>query len=372
MSPKLLSSFDQDGVVLHGLPAEAYTSPDIFSLESSQLFERSWTFVGFANDLINVGDIRPINVAGTPLLLVRSFDQQIRVFHNVCRHRNLKLVEKSGNCKNSITCPYHRWTYDLEGRLKVAPYFGGDKNTLPEGFKLDDHGLHEVPCRLFHEWLFVNISGDAPSFESHIEPLKKHLESFNFDEFTLVASLEFGEIKSNWKLLMENFIEPYHVQFVHKTTTNQPLSDHYLILEGHCLGSAVDLTHEKQVQAKEDTLSASSRYLTLFPNFVLGLYYPDQIGVHLNQPLSAETTRQRRVIYIHKDSNQSTYKVERLRSLWDSVHREDHEICERLQEGRYSIVAEQGGVLSPHWEASVRKFQELVANSIRPALVNQL
>jgi len=254
----------------------------------------------------------------------------------------------------------------------VAPYFGCDKNTLPEGFKLDDHGLHEVPCRLFHEWLFVNISGNAPSFESHIEPLKKHLESFNFDEFTLVASLEFGEIKSNWKLLMENFIEPYHVQFVHKTTTNQPLSDHYLILEGHCLGSAVDLTHEKQVQAKEDTLSASSRYLTLFPNFVLGLYYPDQIGVHLNQPLSAETTRQRRVIYIHKDSNQSTYKVERLRSLWDSVHREDHEICERLQEGRYSIVAEQGGVLSPHWEASVRKFQELVANSIRPALVNQL
>jgi len=80
LSPKLLSSFDQDGVVLHGLPAEAYTSPDIFSLESSQLFERSWTFVGFANDLINVGDIRPINVAGTPLLLVRSFDQQIRVF----------------------------------------------------------------------------------------------------------------------------------------------------------------------------------------------------------------------------------------------------------------------------------------------------
>lgn len=371
LSPHLFSSFDQNGVVRHGLPSGAYTSPDFFTLEASQVFAKSWTFVGFAHDLANVGDVRPIRVAGTPLLLVRSADRKIRAFHNVCRHRNLKLVKEPRNCKSTITCPYHRWSYDLEGRLKAAPYFGGEKTALPEGCKLEDHGLHEVRCGQLHDWLFVNISGDAPSFESHTEPLRKQLESFNLDDFTAVASLEFGEVQTNWKLLMENFIEPYHVQFVHKTTTSQPLSDHYLVLEDHCLGSAVDLTPEQQLRAKADTLSVSSRYLTLFPNFVLGLYYPDQIGVHLNQPVSAETTRQRRMIYVHKDSDQSAEAVEQLSTLWDSVHREDHEMCERLQEGRHSTVAEQGGVLSPHWEASVRKFQELVADSMRPALANQ-
>ena len=164
---------------------------------------------------------------------------------------------------------------------------------------------------------------------------------------------------------MESFIEPYHVQFVHKTTTNQPLVDHYVISDGHCLGSAVDL---KQEQSKEGTLSVSSRYLTLFPNFVLGLYYPDQIGVHLNQPMSAETTFQRRVIYLHKDSDQSVEAVDKISRLWKSVHKEDHAMCERLQEGRHSDAARQGGFLSPYWESSVRNFQELVVNSIRPAL----
>ena len=101
---------------------------------------------------------------------------------------------------------------------------------------------------------------------------------------------------------------------------------------------------------------------------MLGVYLPDQIGVHLNRPISAGTTSQRRVIYQHKDSYQSAETVENIRQLWENVHKEDHDICERLQEGRHSEVAEQGGILSPHWESSVRKFQELVANSIRPAL----
>jgi choline monooxygenase len=200
--------------------------------------------------------------------------------------------------------------------------------------------------------------------------LRKQLAGIDLDDFVVVVSIEFGEIKTNWKLLMENFIEPYHVQFVHKNTTNQPLVDHYVVSDGHCLGSAVDLTSEQQEQAQEGTLSVSSRYLTLFPNFVLGVYYPDQIGVHLNQPVSAGITCQRRVIYQHKDSDQSTEAVEKISRLWESVHKEDHAMCERLQEGRHSDAAQQGGFLSPYWESSVRSFQELVADAIRPALNN--
>ena len=358
----MFSAFDEKGNVKHGLPSKVYTEDEFYELEAGQLFAKNWTFVGFAHDLDNVGDVMPVRAAEQPLFLVRSGKDKIRAFHNVCRHRNLKLVDKAHNCKKMISCPYHNWGYNLDGQLRAAPYFGGGKTELPEKFYLEDYGLHEVECCLFHDWLFVNIKGDTPSFESHIAPLRRQLADLNLNDFFVVASIEFGEIRTNWKLLMENFIEPYHVQFVHKTTTNQPLVDHYVISDGHCLGSAVDLTQE---QSKEGTLSVSSRYLTLFPNFVLGLYYPDQIGVHLNLPMSADTTLQRRVIYLHKDSDQSVEAVEKISRLWKSVHKEDHAMCVRLQEGRHSDGARQGGVLSPCWESSVRNFQELVAGSIR-------
>lgn len=368
LDKNLFSAFDKIRNIKHGLPSAAYTDIDFYEHEAKLLFAKSWTFVGFAHDLPDIGDVKPVEVGGQPLLLVRSSKNIIRAFHNVCRHRNLKLVDKAHNCKNLITCPYHKWSYNLDGELRAAPFFGGRKTELPQDFNFEDHGLIEVSCKLFHDWLFVNLNADASSFETFLSPLKKQLAGFDLNDFIMVANIEFDEIKTNWKLLMENFIEPYHVQFVHKTTTNQPLVDHYLISDGHCLGSAVDLSAEQQDKAEEGTLSVSSRYLTLFPNFVLGVYYPDQLGVHLNQPVSAGITRQRRVIYQHKDADQSSVAVAKIRNLWKSVHKEDHEICERLQQGRHSEVSEQGGFLSPHWESGVRQFQQLVADSMRPAL----
>ena len=366
------TAFDQASPVCHGLPAASYTCREFFELEETSLFAASWSFVGFAHQLANVGDVQPLTVAGKPVFLVRSEADKIRAFHNVCRHRNLKLIDQAGHCDSLITCPYHRWSYDFGGQLRLAPYFGGGKTGLPDGFDLANHGLYEIQCHTFHDWIFVNLDGQAESFDVFVEPLKRQLVGFEPEEFEAVATLEFGEVSTNWKLLMENFIEPYHVQYVHKTTTSQPLEDHYVVVDEHCLGSAIDLTAEQQAGAAVGTLGVSSRYLTLFPNFVLGLYYPDQIGVHLNRPVSENSTHQSRVIYLHRDSDQSRPAVEQLRQLWDSVHREDHEMCERLQAGRHSTVAEDGGVLSPHWEVSVRRFQELVADAVRPGLESKI
>ena len=105
-------------------------------------------------------------------------------------------------------------------------------------------------------------------------------------------------------------------------------------------------------------LAVSSRYLTLFPNFVIGFYQPDQIGVHLNCPTGPSTTRQRRLIYSISDHDIGDPEAMALRDLWYQVHKEDHAMCERLQQGRLSEVAASGGLLSPHWEDSVRRFQE--------------
>jgi len=155
---------------------------------------------------------------------------------------------------------------------------------------------------------------------------------------------------------------------VHKTTTKQPLKHHYTIVDGICLGSGVDVKEENK---DSNTLSVSSRYLSLFPNFIIGTYFPNQIGVYLNVPLSPGLTTQKRIIYTAEGQNMSEQEIELQKKIWWSVHKEDHEICERLQLGRSAPVSIKGGLLSPYWEKSVFAFQKLVVKSIMKSTKNK-
>ena len=355
------AAFMHDGDVRHGLPPIAYTAEAYWRLENATLFQNHWVFVGFVHEIARVGDVVPTTTAGMPIFLVRGEDGEIRAFHNICLHRCLKLVENPGNVGRRIRCPYHSWTYDLDGALRATPSFGGTGKHTPDGFD-SNLCLHPIRCEVWHDWIFVNLGDDAGNFVEFINPIAERLSDIDFDGVTAVATLDFGEIKTNWKFLMENFIEPYHVQFVHAQTTSQPLADHSPIVDGHCLGSAVDISRPVD---DGDTLAVDSRYLGLFPNFVLGRYFPDQLGVHLNIPVSAGCTHQRRVIYATEGKQFSPDEVEKLKILWRKVHAEDHEICTRLQLGRASAAAADGGWLSPHWEGGVRQFQELALAAVK-------
>lgn len=368
LDTSLFKEFDTPGAVAHGLPAFAYTSEEFLKLEYRSLFSSNWVLAGFAHDLVKPGDVRPVQIAGLPLMLVRDGSGDVRAFHNVCRHRNLKLVDQPGNCGKLIRCPYHSWSYDLGGALKNAPYFGGGAKALPPDFNYCDHGLMPVHCRVWHDWVFVNLSEKPEEFETWLAPLQRILGDTRVEEYRPVATFEFDDVACNWKLLMENFIEPYHVQFVHKTTTDQPLEDHYTLIEDHCLGCVVEVGEEKTASADFSALGVNSHFLTLFPSFILGTYQPDQLGVYLLEPFGAERTRQRRVIYTHQGSTYSDAEITQLRDLWHSVHLEDHEMCRRMQAGRHSPLAADGGVLSPHWENSVRRFQELIVEAVRPEI----
>ena len=369
-SRTFFDAFDAELPVSHGLPGEAYTSDHFLQAEFASLFRRHWVFVGFRHHLPKPGDVEPIEVAGLPLFLLHDESGDIVAFHNVCRHRNLKLVEEAGNCGKLIRCPYHSWSYDLCGALKNAPYFGGGLRDLPPGFDYADHGLHRVNCETWHDWVFVNLAADPMPFDEFIAPLRRQLGDVDVHDYVPVATLDFGEIACNWKLLMENFIEPYHVQFVHKTTTEQPLEDHHTVVDEHCVGSAVELSAEQVANAKAGALGVTSHYLTLFPMFIMGTYQPDQMGIYLHQPLAPDRTRQVRVIYTHRDSAYSADQIRGLETLWHSVHLEDHAMCQRMQQGRYSPLAADGGLLSPHWENSVRRFQEMIADAVRTELTD--
>ena len=109
----------------HGLPNECYTSKEYTLIERKKLFEDKWMVIGVASSLPNVGDAKPVDILGMPILLVRGKDKKIRVFHNVCSHRGLKLVTKPGNIKNVIRCPYHSWSYNFDGELVATPHIGG-------------------------------------------------------------------------------------------------------------------------------------------------------------------------------------------------------------------------------------------------------
>ncbi len=361
-----LEAFNEPGEVKRGLPPEAYTSEAFWADEKAHLFPQNWVLVGFAHEMANAGDAMPVNVGDSPVLLVRNRDGQINAFHNVCRHRCLKLVDEPMNVGRMLKCPYHAWAYGLDGELRTTPYFGGDDpKSVPEGFDAKEHGLTPVRCEVWYDWVFVNISGDAQPFDDFIAPVKNRLQGMDFDQAKLVGVIDLGVVDTNWKFLMENFIEPYHVQFVHASTTDQPLVDHYIVDDGHCQGSAVDLDDSDEGgDGSGNTLAVSSRYLTLFPNFVFGRYFPDQMGVHLNVPLGPDKTLQRRAIYMTDGTELDADAAEKLKQLWVDVHIEDHEMCIRLQEGRKSQVAQTGGVLSPHWERSVRNFQEQVVAAL--------
>ena len=358
VTKRVLSLSSDQGSPARGLPAAAYTDGVFWQIECESVLTQNWVFAGFSHELAESGDAVPVTVAGKPVLLLKNQKSEIAVFHNVCRHRCLKLIDQPKNVGKRITCPYHAWTYDLDGTLRATPNFGGIRQHRLDGFDPADHGLHPVRVAVWHDWIFVNLSGDAPPFEDYAAPLIKRLDGIDFGKVQPVATLDFGEIATNWKLLMENFIEPYHVPIVHRTTTDQPLSDHFTIVDGLCLGAGVDVRGDNV--SASGKLAVSSRYLTLFPNFVIGRYFPDQLGVHLNVPLGPGRTAQKRVIYTTEGQDLSGAEVEGLKKLWWDVHKEDHSMCERLQLGRASPVAESGGVLSPHWEDGILAFQKLV------------
>ncbi|MEM1006222.1 MAG: aromatic ring-hydroxylating dioxygenase subunit alpha [Pseudomonadota bacterium] len=344
-----------------GLPAGAYVDPEFWEIERKSVFTRNWVCIGFAHDVQKRGEAMPVDFAGHQLLIVRNRQGALNVFHNVCRHRCIQLVNEHRVVGNLIRCPYHAWAYDLDGNLRAAPHFGGANLHIADGMDRSKTGLVEVRSHVWNDWIFVNMDGKAPGFDDYAMSMWNRLDGIDWGAVKNIATLDFGEIACNWKFVMENFIEPYHVQFVHKTTTDQPLEDHYTIIDGNCMGSAVDLDEEAGTSG---SLAVSSRYLTLYPNFILGRYFPDQIGVYLNIPTGPGTMLQKRALYTTEGQDLSADEIEGLKKLWCDVHKEDHEMTERMQIGRASIIADKGGLLSPIWEDSVRAFQEMVARDV--------
>ncbi len=191
-----------------GLPPEAYTSPELLRLEQDRVFGHGWIVVAHASEVARAGDYVTFDVAGHPVVVVRGRDDVLRAFSNVCPHRSALIARDCGHA-NFFTCPYHAWSYDLTGRLMGAPHMDRDA--------LGDIRLKELRLELWHGLVFVNLDSDAAPLAPALAGLERWITPQRVDAQKVILR-EDVRMACNWKVLIENFCESYHVFCVHKAT----------------------------------------------------------------------------------------------------------------------------------------------------------
>ena len=161
-----------------GLPNECYTNKEYTLIERKKLFEDKWTVIGAASSLPKAGDVKPFDLLGLPLLIVRNKKNKIKVFHNVCSHRGVKLVDKPGNIRNVIRCPYHSWSYTADGELVATPHIGGMNKHQSSKFDKSKNNLKEIKSYVWLDLIIVNINNNQIPFEKYIKPLNERWSKF--------------------------------------------------------------------------------------------------------------------------------------------------------------------------------------------------
>ena len=352
------------------LPNAAYVDPDFFEAERDCVFKNSWVFAEFAHLLPKPGSVRPVEVAGQSLLLAKDTDGIIRAFHNVCIHRGAALVEepKSG-CRN-IVCPNHSWSYSLRGKLLARPhFFGGDQHdTKPADCATTN--LKEVACHTWHDWIFVNLSGNAGPFSSHIAPVLEKIGDYDLDSLGPGGRLSF-DIEANWKLAVENFIEPYHVfschpwlhSFVPMAERDAPTFEDHILSCGYSFKNTDPARGEGLPYFPDLPEHKKNRgdWFVLFPNFAFEIF-PDQLVTLVTTPISATCSRETISLYFVGDgASGKRYQDAREAVIknWHALNLEDIGILERMQRGRLSDGF-NGGVLSPYWDPVQQHFARLI------------
>jgi len=343
------------------LPSAAYTDSGFLALEYQRWLARTWLYVGRGHEIPEPGDVMP--VPGHPVFLVRNKMGEVRAFQNACRHRGHALVD--GPCRGLrlFTCPYHAWSYDLDGRLLGTPHFGGHKVHDVAGFDPANYGLKAVRCETWHDWIFLNIDGEAGALADFVAPMAERMADVDFGQLTHYLTIDAGALGLNWKLAMENNMEPYHVPVVHRSTAaGQPLSAHRAFVARPVMGCTVDIPGSTYTNRARETgleaLDMSSRFILRSPNFFLTSYAPDTIVDSLILPDSRDPQRcyLQNAWYTTSGRRPSDDEIRQWDELELEVLEEDLRVMRMVAKGLECAAVDDGGVLSPVWESCIAAF----------------
>jgi phenylpropionate dioxygenase-like ring-hydroxylating dioxygenase large terminal subunit len=321
------------------LPPHCYTSDEFFRREIERVFTRHWQFAGRAEQLAAPGDYCCYDGPGGPVVLLRDNDNRIRAYANTCRHRGSRLLSGSGSCKR-IVCPYHSWSYGLDGELVGAPGMRG-----ADGFDTADFPLLEVAVDSWAGFVFIHYQPDPEPLASHLGNLPEKFASHRCGDLRLVDKLEF-EIDANWKLLAENALEAYHTGSVHRATLGQQASRRVeaqgnwtalLVEDEKSVATLPD--HDKpfsHIDGLDDAGKAGAYFTMVYPSTQF-VFAQDCMWWLAFEPRAVDKTRltigacfPRATI----DSPGFDDKVEPYFERWRSATAEDNAICEAQQQGQ--------------------------------------
>jgi phenylpropionate dioxygenase-like ring-hydroxylating dioxygenase large terminal subunit len=360
-----------------GLPNWLYADPAALAREKQALFAAGWAGAGFAHDVPDPGDVKPVTLLGEPLLLARDMDGGLRVFQNACRHRGVALVERARATTGLLRCPYHAWCYDLKGRLRQTPHAGGPGIHEHPDLKKDRLGLVEIRS---HEWLgvvFVNLSGKAASFAGHFAGLAKRWADFDKPVHFGGTDSEFSlDLRSNWKLAVENYCESYHLPFVHPGLNSYSrLEDHENILGKGPWSGQLTRVYNPQPDATGRRFAEfpglpkrwdrNAEYLALYPNVLLGVHKDHTFAILLDPQAGDRTIERIAIFYASPDMQGASWSAMRQRNaqMWKDVFVEDIGVVEAMQVGR-GASAFDGGHFSPVMDEATHHFHVWAAKAL--------
>jgi len=337
------------------LPGHYYTSPEIYAEEAERIFARRWLGVGRAAELANPGDFVTRTVARESIIVVRGQDGVVRAFYNVCRHRGTRLCEEPrGRLSETIQCPYHAWTYTLDGALIGAPHMSD-----VAGFDKRDYPLHAVPVGEWEGFLFINLGREPEPVARAFAPLAERFRRFNLARLRSARRIEY-DVRANWKLLFQNYSECLHCPIIHPGLAKLTpyTSGENDLFEGPYLGGYMVITQDG------GSLTMSGRacgvpvgdlpaedlhrvyYYSIFPNMLLSLH-PDYVMFHTLWPDGPERTRITCEWLFHPDSfDRPGFDPDDAVRFWDETNRQDWHVCELSHSGIASR-AYQPGPYSP-------------------------
>ena len=383
----------------HSLEAPFYTDPAVFEQDLALIFGRHWIYVGPEAALPEDGDFITVEIGTNSVLIVRDGDTRINAFHNVCRHRGSRLCNEQKGAVGNLVCPYHQWTYNLEGTLLFAEHMG-------EAFDRSGHNLKPVHLKNIAGLLFICLADEPPAdIELMAAAMTPYIAPHRVADCKVAAQVDMIE-DCNWKLTMENNRECYHCRANHPELTVSLFEygfgyaptpetcdgiDAYqrLLVERHAQWEAMGLPCA-EIEHLDDRVSgfrterlpldragqaqtlsgksASRKLLGDFKQADLGAlsfwtqpnswhhFMADHIVTFTVLPISAEKTLVRTTWLVHKDAVEGVdYQLGDLTAVWNATNAQDRRLCEQSQRGIRSD-AYQPGPYSPYTEGLVDKF----------------
>ncbi len=321
------------------LPGHYFYDEAIFAQEKERLFATHWLCLGREERVDQSGQIALQTILGEAVILVRDQNGIVRSFYNVCRHRGTQICTKADENRlhNSLQCPYHAWTYGLDGRLLGAPTMQEE-----DDFNFAEYGLHEIETAVWEGFIFLNMASKPTPFAQSYAPLHGKFKKWQLPTLTRTEQITYT-VAANWKIIFHNYSECYHCPTIHPrlnelTPYRNSSND---LQEGFLLGGPMQMSQATGSMTMSGHVCAPIlqesggviHYYTLMPTMFLSLF-PDYVMTHRLNPLSPTETK---VIcewfFAPNAQAEATFNPQDAISFWDMTNRQDWEVCALTQKG---------------------------------------